>query len=115
MQQAIQDEERKRAAVRAAIQAEAIAKDAAARQEAQRQHEEQERNEQAARVARQELADAYRVKKAAEESKKREEAKVQTALRSMGVCVQGYEWVKQPHGYKCRGGAHFISNSQLRI
>jgi hypothetical protein len=108
MQQAIQDEERKRAAVRAAIQAEAIAKDAAARQEAQRQREEQERKEQAARVARQKLADAYRVKKAAEESKKREEVKVQTALRSMGVCVQGYQWVKQSHGYRCRGGAHFI-------
>lgn len=115
MQQAIQDEERKRAEVRAAVQAEAIAKDTAARQEAQRRREEIERKEQAARAARQKLADALQAKRAAEESKKREEAKVQAALRSMGVCVQGYQWVKQPHGYRCRGGAHFISDSQLRI
>ena len=115
MRQAIQDEERKLAAVRAAQQAEAMAKDIAARQEAQRQREEHERREQAARVARQKLAEALRLKKAAEERKKREEAKAQTALRSMGVCVQGYQWVKQPNGYRCRGGAHFVSNSQLRI
>jgi hypothetical protein len=115
MRQAIQDEERKLAAVRAAQQAEAMAKDIAARQEAQRQREEHERREQAARVARQKLAEALRLKKAAEERKKREEVKAQTALRSMGVCVQGYQWVKQPGGYRCRGGAHFVSNSQLRI
>jgi hypothetical protein len=115
MRQAIQDEERKCAAVRAAVQAEAMAKDVAARQKAQRQREDDERKEQAARAARQKLADALQAKRAAEESKKREEAKVQTALRSMGVCVQGYQWVKQAHGYRCRGGAHFISNTQLRI
>jgi hypothetical protein len=115
MKQAIQDEERKLAAVKAAAQAEAIAKDAMARQEAQRQREEHERNEQAATVLRQKLAEAFQVKKAAEDRRKREEEKVQTSLRSMGVCVQGYQWVKVPNGYRCRGGAHFVPNSQLRV
>ena len=115
MQQAIQDEDGKRAAVKAARQAEEKAKDEAARQEAKRQREEHECKERAAAAARQRLAAAFQAKRMAEENKKREEAKVQNALRTMGVCVQGYQWVKQLNGYRCRGGAHFIPHSQLRV
>jgi len=45
---------------------------------------------------------------------KREEARVQQKLRNLGVCVQGFQWIKQPSGYRCAGGSHFISDSQLR-
>ena len=87
----------------------------AARQEAQRKREDLARKEQAARAARQKLSDILKAKRVEEEKKRREEATVQTALRNMGVCVQGYQWVKNPHGYRCRGGAHFISNAQLHF
>ena len=43
---------------------------------------------------------------------KREKA-VQEKLRDLGVCQQGYQWLKQPGGYRCAGGSHFMSNSQL--
>lgn len=115
MQQAIQDEEKKRAAAKAALAAEAAAKDAAARQEAKRQREELERREQAARAERQRLAQALKAKQAEEQRKKKEEAKVQNTLRSMGVCVQGYQWVKHASGYRCAGGSHYIYNAQLGI
>jgi ATPase family associated with various cellular activities (AAA) len=113
MQQARKDEERKINAARAAKQAEDAANDMAARQEAQRQREELERKEALARAARQKLADALKAKRAEEQRKKQEEVRVQTRLRSMGKCVQGYQWIKVSHGYRCRGGAHFISDTQL--
>jgi len=115
LRQAIQDEERKRAATRAALQAEALAKDMATRQEAQRRREELQRKEQAARAARQRVEEMRNAKKAEEERKRSEETRVQNTLRSMGVCPQGYQWVKVQGGYRCRGGAHFVHNVQLGI
>ncbi|KAG1880007.1 hypothetical protein F4604DRAFT_1497776, partial [Suillus subluteus] len=47
------------------------------------------------------------------EERKREEAQVQRNLQQMGVCSVGYRWIKQPQGYRCAGGTHFISNDQL--
>jgi hypothetical protein len=49
-----------------------------------------------------------------EEQKRREEERIQQKLRNLGVCVQGYPWIKQPSGYRCAGGFHFIHDSQLR-
>lgn len=115
MQQAIREEEKKRAAERAALAAEAAAKDMAARQEAQRKREQIQRQQQAAAVERQRLANEFKAKQAEKDRKKREEMKIQGNLRKMGVCVQGYQWIKQPHGYRCAGGANFIGNSQLGI
>ena len=43
---------------------------------------------------------------------KREKA-VQEKLRNLGVCRQGYQWLKQADGYRCAGGSHFMTNSQL--
>ncbi|KAG1717605.1 P-loop containing nucleoside triphosphate hydrolase protein [Suillus lakei] len=45
---------------------------------------------------------------------KREEERIQQKLRNLGVCVQGYQWIKQTSGYRCAGGWHFIHDSQLR-
>jgi hypothetical protein len=36
-------------------------------------------------------------------------------LRQMGVCVAGFRWIKQASGYRCAGGTHYISNSQLGV
>ncbi|KAJ6576430.1 hypothetical protein DFH09DRAFT_1149320 [Mycena vulgaris] len=49
----------------------------------------------------------------AEQQRKRELA-VQTKLKRMGVCVQGYTWIKQATGYRCAGGSHFVRNDQMR-
>ena len=43
---------------------------------------------------------------------KREKA-VQEKLRNLGVCSQGYPWIKQAKGYRCAGGSHFMSNDRL--
>lgn len=70
--------------------------------------------------------------KKAEEKKKREEllrqkkfkelqelerknAKAQEKLRKMGRCVQGYAWNKVSHGWRCAGGYHFASDSDLDL
>ncbi|KZT43420.1 P-loop containing nucleoside triphosphate hydrolase protein [Sistotremastrum suecicum HHB10207 ss-3] len=51
----------------------------------------------------------------AEERKKREEARVQSKIRRMGVCVAGFQWIKQADGYRCAGGGHFLTNAQLGL
>lgn len=43
------------------------------------------------------------------------EARAQAKLQAMGVCIAGYRWIKQSHGYRCRGGAHFVSDRQLGL
>ncbi|KAF7879835.1 uncharacterized protein EAF02_008005 [Botrytis sinoallii] len=48
-----------------------------------------------------------------EEQRRKQEAQVQEKLRNMGVCVMGYQWIKQVSGYRCAGGAHYVSDSQL--
>lgn len=50
--------------------------------------------------------------KAAQEEKKKE-AEAQRKLRTMGVCVAGFRWIKQTSGYRCGGGSHFVSDAQL--
>ena len=45
---------------------------------------------------------------------KREKA-VQEKLRNLGVCRQGYQWIKQADGYRCAGGSHFMSNAGLGV
>lgn len=44
---------------------------------------------------------------------RREEERIQKKLRDLGVCVQGFPWIKQSSGYRCAGGGHFMHNSQL--
>ncbi|KAJ7035057.1 AAA domain-containing protein [Mycena alexandri] len=55
-----------------------------------------------------------RKKQEAEQQRKREIA-AQAALKRLGVCVQGYPWIKQTSGYRCAGGSHFIRDDQLRF
>lgn len=44
---------------------------------------------------------------------RRKEQVNQTKLQSMGVCVQGFQWLKEGGGYRCAGGAHWVSDAQL--
>ncbi|KAJ5203268.1 hypothetical protein N7449_005347 [Penicillium cf. viridicatum] len=46
------------------------------------------------------------------EARHKEQAN-QMKLRSMGVCVQGYQWCKQSGGYRCAGGYHWVSDGEL--
>jgi hypothetical protein len=46
---------------------------------------------------------------------KKNEQRVQQKLKTMGVCCMGYKWIKQANGYRCAGGAHFVSNHALGL
>lgn len=48
------------------------------------------------------------------EMRKREEL-AQSRSRQMGVCVMGFAWIKQGGGYRCAGGTHLVTDSQLGI
>ncbi|KAI1122113.1 P-loop containing nucleoside triphosphate hydrolase protein [Nemania abortiva] len=58
-----------------------------------------------------------KLRKAQEEAekKKRQEAMVQKKIRDMGICPQGFRWIREGGGYRCAGGAHYLSNYQLGI
>jgi hypothetical protein len=56
-----------------------------------------------------------RKRREAIEQKRRKEQQAQKKLREMGVCVAGFRWIKQCGGYRCAGGAHFVSDGALGI
>ncbi|KAG0696167.1 P-loop containing nucleoside triphosphate hydrolase protein [Suillus ampliporus] len=95
------------AAARALAEQIRRARDQAEQEELRRQQEVTRRREAEAKAARERAA-------AALGRRKREEERIQQKLRSLGVCVQGYPWIKQGSGYRCAGGYHFIPDFQLR-
>ncbi|KAK8224372.1 putative nonsense-mediated mRNA decay protein [Phyllosticta capitalensis] len=54
-----------------------------------------------------------RIKKIEMERERRKEEKARRALRQMGVCPVGFKWIKQEGGYRCAGGSHFVSETQI--
>jgi len=48
-----------------------------------------------------------------EENQPEDTAEMQARLQKMGVCVQGFVWIRQSGGWRCHGGGHFISDAQL--
>ena len=82
--------------------------------ERKRRHEEARLRIVMASRAKREAEDELRRAREEVERKKEEEVKVQTKLRSMGVCPVGFRWIKQSGGYRCAGGAHFVSDAQLQ-
>lgn len=76
--------------------------------------EERLRNQKARHEYEEKVARLVREKLAREEERKKEQL-AQMKLRQMGVCVQGYKWIKQAGGYRCAGGAHFIPDAQLGL
>jgi hypothetical protein len=95
--------------------AQKTANDNAANEQLMRQREAARIRELEAKAAREKALAALKQKQQEEERRRREEARVQQKLREMGVCVAGFRWIKQPQGYRCAGGSHFISNGQLGI
>ena len=92
-----------------------VARDNAAVAELMRQREEARLRALRAKAAQEKALAELRAKQEEEERKKREEAKVQQKLRHMGVCEAGYRWIKQPGGYRCEAGGHFVTDAQLGI
>lgn len=98
---------------RAKALAETVARNERHRLEIKRQQEEVRLKELAAREAQRVAAAALDAKRKQEEARKAKEAAVQAALRRMGVCVAGFQWINVGFGYRCAGGSHFVSNDQL--
>lgn len=71
--------------------------------------------EQTARIAHWKALAEYERLKTEAENRKRHEAQMQAKLRKIGVCVAGYQWIKQSGGYRCAGGSHFVSNARLKM
>lgn len=90
------------------------AKDEAEARELERQREKARVEEEKARREREKAKEEFERMRIARIRQKREKA-VQDTLRNMGVCVQGFQWVKQAGGYRCAGGAHFIANERLGL
>ena len=73
--------------------------------------EELKRHREAARL--QELR--ARAAREAEAKSQAEEERVQSKLQQLGKCVAGFAWIKLPNGYRCAGGAHFVTNAALGL
>ncbi|KAJ8121165.1 hypothetical protein ONZ43_g2319 [Nemania bipapillata] len=88
-------------------------------EERRREIEEQLRKEkqrmEAALKARRAAEEKLRKAREDAEKRKREEAMVQQKIRDMGICPQGFRWIRQGGGYRCAGGGHYLSNYQLGI
>ncbi|KAG2151638.1 P-loop containing nucleoside triphosphate hydrolase protein [Suillus bovinus] len=112
LSRAAQRQQAAEAAARALAQQKA--RDQAEQEELRRQQEAIRIQEAEAKAARERAAVALCQMRLEQERKKREEEKIQQKLRNLGVCVRGYQWIKQPSGYRCAGGSHFIHDSQLR-
>jgi hypothetical protein len=52
-----------------------------------------------------------KVNQTSEERQKKE--KLQKILQQSGSCINGFEWTPQSGGYRCAGGAHFVSHGDL--
>ena len=65
-------------------------------------------------IARRKKGELEGARKRAEEQRK-QEAKAQQKLRQMGICPAGYQWIKQPGGYLCAGGSHWVTDGQLGL
>lgn len=99
----------------AAAEEVAAARLAAEEDEARRRFErERLRRELERRRREEELVKLERKRRRVEEERRKEEA-AQRKLRTLGVCVMGFRWIKQASGYGCAGGSHYVSNAQLGL
>ena len=89
------------------------AREAAADAEIKRQLEEQRLRRLQAAIERERKAKELEARRQKELEERRKEQKAQEKLRHMGVCPVGFQWIKQPGGYRCAGGSHWVTNSQL--
>ncbi|KAH8824642.1 P-loop containing nucleoside triphosphate hydrolase protein [Flagelloscypha sp. PMI_526] len=115
MRKAIQEEERKKRERDAARKAQQAARDAALREELKKKLEEAERQQKQAEEAKKRATEELRKKRDAERRRQEREKQIQDKIRSLGKCPQGYQWIKNPSGYRCAGGAHYLRNDQIGI
>ena len=83
--------------------------------EAKRRHEEARLRHELERRAHEAELDILRRKRQQEEERRHKEREAQKKLKDMGVCCMGFRWIKQAHGYRCAGGGHYVSNTQLGL
>ncbi|KAJ2983613.1 hypothetical protein NUW58_g6220 [Xylaria curta] len=85
------------------------------RQEIEEQLRKEKQQLEAALKAKREAEERQRKAQEEEQKMKRQEAAVQKKIRDMGICPQGFRWIRQGGGYRCAGGAHYLSDYQLGI
>jgi hypothetical protein len=84
-------------------------------------HELLRKREEARIRAMEAKAERERIQREVERLRKQElerkatEERAQMKLRQLGVCVQGFRWIKQGGGYRCAGGSHWVDNSKLDL
>ena len=44
-----------------------------------------------------------------------QEEKARKKLEELGVCVAGYRWQREPGGWRCEGGSHFMKDADLGL
>jgi len=96
-------------------QKEAEARDANERAAILRERERARVKEEGARRAREKAAAELRAKMEEERRQREREEKAQRKLRELGVCSAGFQWINMGNGYRCAGGMHFVSASQLGL
>lgn len=84
-------------------------------EDAKRRHE-QDRLQHELERRRQErfMEKLHRQQEALAEARRKEQAN-QTKLKTMGVCVMEYRWIKQNGGYRCAGGSHWGRMRSLEV
>ena len=82
-------------------------------EEIMRKLEEERLREAAARAERARKAAELKAREEAERRERQREAQAQAKLRSIGVCPVGFRWIKQAGGYRCAGGTHYVTDSEL--
>lgn len=81
--------------------------------EFERQAAEARRRQEEARAARERAAAELMKRRQQEAERMRKIEEAQRRLRMMGVCVQGFPWIRQSSGWRCAGGMHYVSDGQL--
>ena len=110
------NEEARSEELRKLQQREAEAKNAKEKEAILREREKARLKEQATRRAREKAAAELQAKRDEEKRQREQEAKAQQKLRELGVCPVGFRWIKMGNeGYRCAGGGHFVSASQLGL
>ncbi|CAG7971784.1 unnamed protein product [Penicillium salamii] len=82
-------------------------------EDARRRHEHFRLQHELERRRQEEILEKLRKQQEALAETRRKEQANQLKLRTMGVCVMGYRWIKQSGGYRCAGGSHWVSDAQL--
>jgi hypothetical protein len=81
--------------------------------DARKRHEQARLKHEMERRRQEALLDALQKRKEALAEAHRKEQANQMKLRQMGVCVAGFQWIKQSGGYRCAGGTHWVFDAQL--